>query len=289
MSGCTQTNGEVSMPPPNGVHAGQTRTVQETSPMPFTKESKIHAKGNIRSREDQLATNKIQSQRQSSNIRTAYSPTPEQSASSVEPSPKSKETVGVRPNPLKRKLGEIGDTLSKHGTSVPRGEKVSAESLRRERMADEVPSAIRIQSVAKPTLARRGRDVREASTNPAPLQKTDKNNIRRQDFANRREATLAFMKHVQVFAQEFIISPPRSERQFIWSFLESIPDTAWAEFMQKKLLEEYPTAVRPSIGVRAKHSINFDSGLTWRHILETIRKLQQKPVTSEERVAARGV
>lgn len=99
---------------------------------------------------------------------------------------------------------------------------------------------------------------------------------RQQTFPTRREATIAFMLHVRNYARQFSASPPRSERQFIWSFLEGIPDQAWAEFVQRKLLEAYPMSVRPSLTIRAKHSINFDSGLVWGHVLELIRGMQQK-------------
>lgn len=114
----------------------------------------------------------------------------------------------------------------------------------------------------------------------SPGSKSDGGDNNQRKFANRREATMAFMMHVQTFARDFSTSPPRSERQFIWNFLEGIPDPAWAEFMQRKLLDAYPGSVRPSLGIRAKHSINFDSGLTWRHVLELIRSLQQKPGAS---------
>lgn len=92
--------------------------------------------------------------------------------------------------------------------------------------------------------------------------------------AQKREKTVAFMMHVRKYAVEFKISPPRSERQFIWRFIEEIPDSEWSTFFQKKLLEMHPTSVRPSLGVRAKHAINFDAGLEWRHVLEAIRSLQ---------------
>ena len=105
-----------------------------------------------------------------------------------------------------------------------------------------------------------------------------------QTFPTRREATMAFMLHIQSFAQEFSESPPRSERQFIWSFLDGIPDQAWAEFVQKKLLEAYPTSVRPSLGIRAKHPINFDSGLAWRHVLELLRGMQQNAGAAPRRL-----
>ena len=85
---------------------------------------------------------------------------------------------------------------------------------------------------------------------------------------------MAFMMHVRQYALEFKDTPPRSERQFIWQFIEGIPDPDWSSFFQKKLLEMHPSAVRPSLGVRAKHAINFDSGLAWRHVLEVIRSLQ---------------
>ncbi len=93
----------------------------------------------------------------------------------------------------------------------------------------------------------------------------------------RRDATMAFIAHVKECARQFVTSPPRSERQFIWMFLEGIPDPAWAEYIQKKMLEEYPSMCQPSRRLRSKHLIDFDSELTWRHVVDLIRGMQHKP------------
>lgn len=94
----------------------------------------------------------------------------------------------------------------------------------------------------------------------------------------RRAATRAFAAHAKIFAKEYNHTKPRSERQFIWSFLDGIPDPAWATYMQQQLLEAYPGSVHPSLGVRAKHLINFGEGLVWRDVVTLIRTMQQKTV-----------
>lgn len=194
----------------------------------------------------------------------------------------------VRPTPRKRAETKqkatpgqtSGPQASHQGMSPPSNKAASSDKLQvlppknqHEQSANVGPSP------RGQTITSTGSSVRKRShsTMSSPGNRSNSGNSNQQKFATRQEATVAFMMHVQTFARSFCTSPPRSERQFIWSFLKGIPDPAWAGFMQEKLLMTYPGSVRPSLGTRAKHSINFDAGLTWRHVLDVIRSLQQKP------------
>lgn len=199
-----------------------------------------------------------------------------------------KKRTRVRPTPRKRAeakpkatLGRTsGPQTSDLGVSPPSKSPASSDKLQVLSPKDQHEKSINSgQSSGGQSASSTGSSVRKRnhSAMSSPGDRSNSGDGNQPKFATRREATVAFMMHVQTFARNFNTSPPRSERQFIWCFLEGIPDPAWAEFMQKRLLTTYPESVRPSIGIRAKHSINFDAGLTWRHVLDSIRTLQQKP------------